>query len=367
MLLFITLQVNNVASGTVHKTIATGTHHENHKILSSKESKPKLDTSTNPFDLAFSKSDSACRTKMTVLQSHNNTLNMALRSEGLSQSSPSVEEEDDEATPVVQMSYQDAVLLSATTQHEEDCITLEAASTTVTNNDVLNNAQNITCTSTSVMISKSYSASDLDNDLSNDFVHSEIRTEKSTISSARCSDTSVGGLHLDMLSCDNYDSTDAASCPTSEDEDEPRSKPPVAETPLDVDGPLPSKFHNIPQFSEAREFLGRIPTFAEYMAYRVDKISMDLESRYPELEKHIQQIISTLGNTLTYELFHKAAMNVHSQATQVYEGIFMVLRFGKQLFQNFPENASNFTTQWVNEYIIHQGGWVSLKITRETC
>lgn len=153
---------------------------------------------------------------------------------------------------------------------------------------------------------------------------------------------------------------DGASYHTGEDEEEPKSKPPpVADTPLDVDGPLPTKFHDIPEFSEVRDFLGRIPTFAEYVAYRWRKISLGMECRYPELDKYFQQIISTLGGDLTYDLFHQAALRVQSQATRMCEGVFMVLRFGRHLFQSFPENASNFTTQWVNEYIIHQGGWVS--------
>lgn len=299
--------------------------------------------------------------KMRMPQSHNDTVHVTFRTEEFLQFS----EEKEDNTPVA---YQDVMLPLETTQCEDevDCAMLEAANTTITtknDNDVLNRAQNITCTSTSAVISKRFSASDLDNELSNSFVHSEMRAQESAITSARSvrpSNTSVNSLHLDMLSCDgNYESTDASS-PASEDEDEPKSKPPVAaETPLDIDGPLPSKFHNIPQFTEVHELLGRIPTFAEYMAYRLDKISMDLEWRYPELDKHIQQIISTLGNNLTYELFHQAAMNIHSQAKQMYEGVFMVLRFGRQLFQSFPERASNFTTQWVNEYIIHQGGWVS--------
>ena len=129
-----------------------------------------------------------------------------------------------------------------------------------------------------------------------------------------------------------------------------------------MDGPLPSKFHNLPHFAEVQQCLGRTPTFNEYMAYRLDKISMDLEWRYPDLGIQFQKIISTLGGNLTYELFHRAALNVQSLAKQKSEELFMVLRFGRQLFQTFPESAesaSNYTTQWVNEYVVDQGGWVS--------
>ena len=192
---------------------------------------------------------------------------------------------------------------------------------------------------------------------------SQMATKQSVVTVApgnRPSKTSTHSLRLE-LSCNANDECQDVHC-SDEDDEQPKSKPTVAETPLEIDGPLPSKFHGIPQFLEVQEFLGRIPTFPEYMAYRLDKIGMDLECRYPELDEQIQKVISTLGNTLTYEVFHKAASNIQSQAKQVYEGVFMVLRFGRQLFQNFPENASYYTTQWVNGYIVHQGGWVSLYI-----
>ena len=144
----------------------------------------------------------------------------------------------------------------------------------------------------------------------------------------------------------------------------------VPESLLDIDEPLPSKFYNIPDFAEVQQHLGRIPTHAEYIGYKMHKISMDLEYQYPDLDIQFQEIISTLGDTLTYELFQKAALNIQSQGKRMYEGLFMVLRFGRQLFQDFPESASKFTNQWVNEYIVHQGGWVSYYYTvsyRETC
>ena len=218
---------------------------------------------------------------------------------------------------------------------------------TTHDNGVLNRAHNVMLTSTSEISRNKVEKGD-----DNLFVQCEMTTEQSDVTVApnnRPSTASIDRLHLDVYCSD-------------EDDEQTRSKPILAETPLDIDGPLPSKFHNIPQFSEAQQFLGRIPTFQEYMAYRLDKISLDLECRYPELDKQFQQIITSLGNsnTLTYEVFQRAALNVHAQAKQVYEGVFMVLRFGRQLFQNFPENASYFTTQWVNDYIIHQGGWVSL-------
>ena len=48
-----------------------------------------------------------------------------------------------------------------------------------------------------------------------------------------------------------------------------------------------------------------------------------------------------------------------SRAEMMYDGLFMVVNFGRYLFQQFPEYASNFTTEWVDAYIIHEGGWVS--------
>ena len=252
-----------------------------------------------------------------------------------------------------------------TDDDEVDCVMSEIISSSIeqarimNDHDVLNRAHNIMLTSTSEM----RNAEEMGDD--NLFVQCEVTTEQSITTvapSKRPSNISTDSLHLE-LSCDaNCECKDA--CCSDEDDEQPRSKLTVAETPLDIDGPLPSKFHSIPQFSEAQQFLGRIPTFPEYMAYRLDKISMDLECRYPELDKQIQQIIGTLGNTLTYDVFQRAALNIHSQAKQMCEGVFMVLRFGRQLFQNFPENASNFTTLWVNEYIIHQGGWVSYPIGR---
>lgn len=334
--------------------------------------KPKPDTPTNPFDQAFAEAeiDSPCRAKLKAYQSnkqsHNDTLEMTFHTQEVLRSSKLEMKKEDETTSEVQNSMLLSMAELSTAQHnnddEVDFAMSETVSTSVEqtedDNDILNRAQDITLSNASEIIRNTCELEDVGG---SERLSNGMSTEESvmvtTSNSMRPSNTSVDSLHLN-LSCEhNGESKD--ECPTDEDDEEPRSKLPVAETPLDVDGPLPSKFHDIPQFSEVQQFLGRIPTFAEYMAYRLDKISMDLECRYPDLDKHIQQIISTLGNTLTYELFQRAALNVQSQAKQMYEGLFMVLRFGRQLFQNFPENASYFTTQWVNEYIIHQGGWVS--------
>ena len=98
-----------------------------------------------------------------------------------------------------------------------------------------------------------------------------MSTEQSTISDApsnsmQPSSMSDGGLHLNLS-------------PQFEDDEEPMHKPVIPDTPLDVDGPLPSRFHNIPHFAEIQQLLGRIPTFTEYIAYRLEKISMDLDDR----------------------------------------------------------------------------------------
>lgn len=295
---------------------------------------------------------------------------MMYRAQELLQSSqPEVMEEDDsKATPAVVTPCQNTMLLLATTEEvttvedggddEVDFAMLEATNisvqqTTITcDDDILNRAQKITLVGTSEILSRN--AEDGDANLSNGYLHFEA-TEESSVTFASSSGISasnsstVDNLHLELSQNDLHD-----------DDEEPRSKPHVAETPLDVNRPLPTKYHDIPQFLEVQKDLGRTPTFSEYMAYRLDKISLDLECRYPELDKQFQQIISAFGNTLTYEVFQRAALSVQSQAERMYEGMFMVLRFGRQLFQNFPDSASSYTTRWVNEYIVHQGGWVSL-------
>ena len=358
-------------------TTTTITHTEmihSNKATSHTRSKPILETPTNPFDQAFStaEADSACHTSTTTHHTHSHSdTEITIRKESLP-SEEDEEERDDGTTSdsITLLAATELITAEYTGDDEVDCVmmsdifsgNIEQTSVVDDDNDVLNRAHNIMLTSTSEMTSCSRNTVEKDGD-DNLFVQCEMTTEQSrsvvTVTpSNRPSNTSIDSLRLE-LSCNANDECKDVYY-SDEDDEQPRSKPTVAETPLDIDGPLPSKFHGIPQFSEARQSLGRIPTFPEYMAYRLDKISLDLECRYPELDKQIQQIISSLGNTLTYEVFQRAALNVHSQAKQVYEGVFMVLRFGRQLFQNFPENASYFTTQWVNEYIIHQGGWVSL-------
>jgi len=184
-----------------------------------------------------------------------------------------------------------------------------------------------------------------------------------TLINKSSSKLSAGSLHLD-LSTEQGSTSDASNFSNEEDYDddnEVKKKPnhKVAETPVEVDGPLPCRFHNLPQFPEIAKELGHIPSFAEYFSYRLNKITVDLESRYPDLDKCYEQLISGFQGVLTYELFHQAAMKVQSQANMMYDGVFMVLNFGRYLFKQFPEYASNYTTKWVDNYIIHEGGWVS--------
>lgn len=186
-----------------------------------------------------------------------------------------------------------------------------------------------------------------------------------TSTSKISSKLSTGSLHLD-LSTEQGSTSDASNFSNEEEDDdnddsEVKKKPKhlVAETPVEVDGPLPCRFHNIPQFSEIAKELGHVPSLAEYFTYRLDKITVDLESRYPNLDKCYQQLISGFQGALSYEVFHQAAMRVQSQADMMYDGVFMVLNFGRYLFKQFPDYASNYTTQWVDDYIVHQGGWVS--------
>lgn len=347
------------------------------KATSHTRSRPILDTPTNPFDAAFSMAEADTTRHLSTThhaQSHNDT-KITIRKESL----PSEEDEEgDEVTTSGSIMLLAATEL-ITTEHtdddddEVDCAMMSDISSSSIeqddDNDVLNRAHNIMLTSSEIITSRN--TAEGDDDLFVQCEMSQMTTEQSVVTVApsnRPSNTSADSLRLELSRSVNDECQDV-HC-SDEDDEQPRSKPKVAETPLEIDGPLPSKYHSIPQFSEAQEFLGRIPTFPEYMAYRLEKISMDLECRYPELDKQIQQIIGSLGNTLTYEVFQRAALNVHSQARQMYEGVFMVLRLGRQLFQNFPENASYYTTQWVNEYVVHQGGWVSLYSQcsyRETC
>ena len=380
-----TFQVNIATSTSVHMTAATNattaTLSDDHMMHSSmatyrENSKPVLNIPQNPFDQAFAEAeiDSPHRTRKS-LQTHPKSNNVATKTTFRRQEvlESEVKEKDDEGTTQMQGHNQNTMLQSMaelpTTKHdnnddggdEVDCFVEQADVIDDGDKDILNRSQNIILSSVSEIITLEGSCS---SDTSpSDFVHCEMAATKSitvaTSNSIQPDNTLVNGhgLHLN-LSCDQ---TDGEKWPQDkgEDDEQPRSKLPVPETPLDIDGPLPSKFHNIPHFAEVQKGLGRIPTFAEYMAYRLDAIGEDLEFRYPELDKHIQQIIGALGGTLTYELFQRAALNIQSQARQMYEGMFMVLRFGRQLFHNFPEAASNFTTQWVNEYIVYQGGWVS--------
>ena len=394
---------------TTTTTTNTTTVSDDHMVYSSKaatnhiRSKPKLFIASNPFDKDFAEAeiDSPHRKAQKTLQSHtkslqshakshNDTMEMTFSSQEVLQSSQSVvkEEEDDKAFPQTTVVHQNAMVVSTTeltaTHHSngDDEVDFVSVSTSVQqtsviddDNDILNRAQNsISLSAASELIRNTSNVEDTcdSESLSNSFVHCTMSTEQSTItdtpSNSMQPSSISNGLHLN-LSCD-HNSEDIGACSQFEDDEEPKHKPVVPDTPLDVDGPLPSKFHNIPQFAEVQQFLGRIPTVAEYMAYRLDKISMDLEYRYPDLDIQFQKIISTLGGDLTYELFQRAALNVQSQAKKMCEGLFMVLRFGRRLFQDFPESASNFTTQWVNEYIVHQGGWVSYYYTvsyRETC
>ena len=353
-------------------------------------SKPVLNTPHNPFDQAFAEAEidsPHCRTRkslQTHTKSHYNGTKRTSRQEALESSKSEVkkkEKADSEGSLKTQEHNQNTVLsmteLSESTEHdndggdddgdhEVDSSTVEQASVTDDDKDILNRSQNITLSSVSEILKSTSVVEDAcsSETSSSDLVHCELATTESiTVATSNDipGDTTVNGhdLRLD-LSCDH--NGDNTSEDEGKDDEQPRSKVPVPETPLDVDGPLPSKFHNIPQFAEVHQLLGRIPTFAEYMAYRLDAIGKDIECRYPDLDKHIQQIIGALGGTLTYELFQRAALNVQSHARKMYEGMFMVLRFGRQLFNNFPENASNFTTQWVNEYIVFQGGWVSFCI-----
>ena len=380
----------------------TTTVSDNHTMHSSKvaanhiRSKPKPIISSNPFDEAFAEAEigsphrRAQKTLQSHTKSHNDTMEMTFSSQEVLQSSQSVvkEKEDDKAFPQSAVVHQNAMLLLTTeltaTHHSygDDEVDFVAVSTSVQqtsvtddDNDILNRAQNsISFSAASELIRNTSNVEDTcdSESLSNSFVHCTMSTEQSTITDAPSNSmqpSSISnGLHLN-LSCD-HNSEDIGACSQFEDDEEPKHKPVVPDTPLDVDGPLPSRFHNIPQFAEVTQCLGRIPTAREYLAYRLEKISMDLEWQYPDLDIQFQEIIYTLGSTLTYELFQRAAFNVQSQAKQMYEGLFMVLRFGRQLFQAFPESASNFTTQWLNEYIVHKGGWVSYYYTVsywETC
>ena len=389
------LQVDTVTGTSAHMTTATRidstTITDDHMMRSSMttyraNNKPVLNTPHNPFDQAFAEAEidsPHCRTRKS-LQTHtkshyNGTKRTSRRQEALESSKSEVKEKekaDKEGRLEAQEDNQNIMLsmteLSTSTEHdndgddEVDSSTVEQPSVTDDDKDILNRSQNITLSSVSEILKSTSVVEDARSNetSSSDLIHCELATTESitvATSNGIPGDTTVNGhdLHLD-LSCDH--NGDNTSEDEGKDDEQPRSKVPVPETPLDVDGPLPSKFHNIPQFAEVHQFLGRIPTFAEYMAYRLDAISKDIECRYPDLDKHIQQIIGALGGTLTYELFHRAALNVQSHARQMYEGMFMVLRFGRQLFNNFPETASNFTTQWVNEYIVFQGGWVSFCI-----
>ena len=399
------LQVDTVTGTSAHITTATRidstTITDDHMMRSSMttyraNSKPVLNTPHNPFDQAFAEAeiDSPHRRTRKSLQTHtkshyNGTKRTSRRQGALESSKLEVKEKekaDNEGRLKAQEDNQNTTLsmtgLSTSTEHdndgnddddddddgghEVDSSTVEQASVTDDDKDILNRSQNITLSSVSETPMSTSVVEDAcsSETSSSDLIHYELATTESitvATSNGIPGDTTVNGhdLHLD-LSCDH--NGDNTSEDEGKDDEQPRSKVPVPETPLDVDGPLPSKFHNIPQFAEVHKFLGRIPTFAEYMAYRLDAISKDIEYRYPDLDKHIQQIIGALGGTLTYELFQRAALNVQSHARQMYEGMFMVLRFGRQLFNNFPETASNFTTQWVNEYIVFQGGWVSFCI-----
>ena len=354
---------------TVATTTPT-THKETHVIHSSIRlpSKPILDKPNNPFDVAFSAAeiDSAGHSSFTTLHHHTQSRSdeaITIRKESLA--------EDD----VISVPSQSITLLAATeiitaSADEVDCFMPDIVSTGTEqtssvdlNNGVLIGAHSLITSASEVSSRNTTGGLEYSSIiLSNGFIQSDSATEEPVATTAapsnsvRSSKTSVNGLHLE-LSCG--DNGVCSSDTLDEDDEQPKSKPVVAETPLDVDGPLPSKFHGIPDFSEVQQFFGRIPTFTEYMTYRLDKISKDLEFRYPELDEHFQKIIGTLGNTLTYDVFQKVALNIHSQARQMCEGVFMVISFGRQLFENFPDNASSFTTQWVNEYIINQGGWVS--------
>ena len=372
-----TFQVNIVAE-SVHMTAATitnattlsGDHVMHSSIATHREnSKPVLKIPQNPFDQAFAKAeiDSPHRTTRKSYQTNTKSYNVATK--GTFRQKEVLESEvrekvDNEATAEMQEHNQNTMLQSMAEPPTDDGDSgaevefgiIKQASVTDDDKDILNGAQKITLSSvTEIMASSETSPSG--------FVHYEVAaTESITVATSngiQPDDTLVNGhgLHLD-LSCDQNGGED---CPQDEgkDDEQPKSKLPVAETPLDFDRPLPTKYHNFPHFAEVQELLGRIPTFPEYMAYRLNTISKDIESRYPELDKHIQQIISAIGSTLTYDLFQKAALKVQSQAKKMCDGMFMVLQFGRQLFHDFPEAASNFTTQWVNEYIVYQGGWVS--------
>ena len=349
----------------MHMTRATTTitHTEDHMIHSNKatssypRSKSILDTPTNPFDLAFStaEADAVHHTSTTTkhTQSQEDT-KITIRKESL----PSEEDEEGDGGSITLLAATELITTEHTDDDEVDCDMM--SDIIKQNDDVVNRAHDILLTSSCTSeVTTSRNTAEGDDDL---FVQCEVTQSVVTVApSNRPSNISTDSLHLELSSNANDECRDVhCSDKDDEDDEQPRSKPVVPETPLEIDGPLPTKFHSIPEFSEVQELLGRIPTFPEYMAYRLDKIGMDLEYRYPDLDKQIQQIISSLGNTLTYEVFHRAALNIQSQAKQMCEGVFMVLRFGRQLFQNFPENASYYTTQWVNEYIVYQGGWVSL-------
>ena len=363
-----------VADEAIHVAAATATTHKEIHVIHSNTrlpSIPILDSPTNPFDVAFSAVEIDTPGLGSVTTLHHHTQSHSNEAITIGNESLAEDDKDDITSPSSQsITFIASTEVMTTSTDEVDCFmpdvvstSTEQTSTVDLNNDVLIGAHGMITSSSEVSSRNTMAGLEYSSfSLSSGFIQSDLVTEEpvttaaASSNSVRPSNSSINGLHLEL----SYGASRECSDASDEDDEQPKSKPMVAETPLDVDGPLPSKFHGIPDFSEVQQFFGRIPTFTEYMTYRLDKISVDLECRYPELDKHFQQVIGTLGNTLTYEVFHRAALNIHSQAKQMCEGVFMVLRFGRQLFENFPDNASSFTTQWVNEYIIHQGGWVSL-------
>ena len=322
------------------------------------ERKPKL--VTNPFDAEFVEADrGARRTVSDPQQPQKAQVDIAPEGVGMSKTPQNRASSDGDASSA--SCYAQHVLDTV----DCECEISEAYSSKVTQ-VTKEGASGVTSCST-IEIANVHQKGESDI-----LVQSDILVMSSDISltgqSKQCIVTSsttsrkpsTGSLHLD-LSTEQGSTSNFSNEEEDDDDSEVKKKPKhlVTETPVEVDGPLPCRFHNIPQFSEIAKELGRVPSLAEYFTYRLDKITVDLESRYPNLDECYQQLISGFQGALSYEVFHRAAMKVQSQAEMMYDGVFMVLNFGRYLFKQFPDYASNYTTQWVDDYIVHQGGWVS--------
>ena len=334
-----------------------------------KERKPKLITNPNPFDAEFAVADRGARRIMSdPQQSQKEQVNIAPEGADMlkkPQNPPSSDDGDTQLNGV-----------SCHTQHKldnVDCEISDFCSSKITRmTSITDGADGVTSTSTVEVTNVQENIVIHPQD--NIMMSSDLLPESEAVQSSgtpaadtptsKTSKLSTGSFHLD-LTYEHGSASDVSNFSNDEEDNEDdcevKKKPNhlVADTPVEVDGPLPCRFRNIPFYSEIEKELGHIPTFAEYFSYRLDKITVDLEYRYPDLDKCYQQVISGFRGALTYEVFHQAAMRVQSRAEMMYDGVFIVLNFGKYLFQQFPEYASNYTTQWVDDYIIHQGGWVS--------